>query len=86
MLVHPTVDSETALTVDASNVAFGGVFEQQIDGMWKPFAFFSKQLREPEQKYSAFDRELLALHLAIRHFRYFLEGRVITVYTDRRPF
>ena len=79
MLVHPTVDSGTALTVDASDLAIGGVLEQRIDGMWKPLAFFSKQLRAPEQKYSAFDRELLALHLAIRHFRYFLEGRVFTV-------
>ena len=85
MLVHPTVDSETALTVDASDLAIGGVLEQRIDGMWKPLAFFSKQLRAPEQKYSAFDRELLALHLAIRHFRYFLEGRVFTVYTDHKP-
>ena len=56
MLVHPTVDSETALTVDASDQAIGGVLEQRIDGMWKPLALFSKQLRAPEQKYSAFAR------------------------------
>ena len=56
MLVHPTVDSETALTVDASDLAIGGVLEQRIDGMWKPLALFSKQLRAPEQQYSAFAR------------------------------
>ena len=39
----------------------------------------------PELKYSAFDRELLALFLAIRHFRYFVEGRDFTVFTDYRP-
>ena len=50
ILVHPTVNSETALTVDASDQAIGGVLEQRIDGMWKPLAFFSKQLRAPEQK------------------------------------
>ena len=85
MLVHPTVDSETALTVDASGLDIGGVLEQLIGGMWEPLAFFSKQLRAPEQKYSSFDRELLALHLAMRHFLYFLEGRVSTVYTDHKP-
>ena len=30
-----------------------------------------------------FDRELLAAHFAIRHFRYFLEGRHFTLYTDQ---
>ena len=33
------------------------------------------------KKYSAFNRELLALYLAIRQFRYFIEGRTFTLYT-----
>ena len=28
------------------------------------------------------DRELLAIYLSIRHFRYFLEGRNFHIYTD----
>ncbi|GFO10356.1 Pol polyprotein [Plakobranchus ocellatus] len=47
--------------------------------------FFSKRLRPPEMRYSTFDRELLALYLAIRHFRFFLEGRPFTAYTDHKP-
>ena len=62
--------------MDAFDLAIGAVLEKQINSMWKPLAFCSKHLRAPEQKYSAFGRELLALHLAIRHFCYFLEGRV----------
>lgn len=85
MLSHPKMSAETALTVDASDFAIGGVLEQFIDGSWKPIAFFSKKLRKPELKYSAFDRELLALYLAVRHFRYFLEGREFTVFTDHKP-
>ena len=85
MLVHPVSDAPTALTVDASNLAVGGVLEQLIDGVWKPLAFFSRKLRPPETKYSAFDRELLALYLAIRHFRYFLEARPFVAYTDHKP-
>jgi cleavage and polyadenylation specificity factor subunit 1 len=85
MLSHPKASAPTALTVDASDFAIGGVLEQLIDGNWKPLAFFSKKLRKPELKYSAFDRELLAAHLAIRHFRYFLEGRSFTVFTDHKP-
>ena len=56
-----------------------------MNGIWVPLAFFSKKLRPPERKYSAFDRELLALYLGIRHFRYFLEGRQFTAYTDHNP-
>jgi transposase InsO family protein len=85
LLSHPHANAPTALTVDASDTALGGVLEQQQDGLWRPLAFFSRQLRPPERKYSAFDRELLAVHLGVRHFRYFLEGRPFTVYTDHKP-
>lgn len=85
MLVHPQTDAPTALTVDASDHAVGGVLEQLTEGMWKPLAFFSRQLRPAERKYSAFDRELLGLYLAIRHFRHFLEARPFVAYTDHKP-
>ncbi|GFN78983.1 Pol polyprotein [Plakobranchus ocellatus] len=39
----------------------------------------------PSKKYSTFDRELLGLYLAIRHFRFFSEGRSFTAYTDHKP-
>lgn len=85
MLVHPVFDADTTLTVDASDIAVGGVLEQKVNNAWQPLAFFSKQLRKPEQRYSAFDRELLALYLAIRHFRYLLEARPFTAFTDHKP-
>ena len=85
MLVHPGHEAPTSLTVDASDVAVGTVLEQLIDGVWKPPAFFSRQLRPPERKYSAFDHELLALYLAVRHFCYFLEARSCIAYTDHKP-
>ena len=85
LLAHPARNAPVALTADASDWAIGAVLEQFVDGGWQPLAFFSKKLRSPEKKYSAFDRELLALYLGIRHFRYFLEGRRFTAYTDHKP-
>jgi cleavage and polyadenylation specificity factor subunit 1 len=85
LLVHPRAEARTSLTVDASDSAVGAVLEQFIDGSWRPLAFFSRQLRPPERNYSTFDRELLALYLAVRHFRYFLEGRAFTAFTDHKP-
>ena len=70
---------------DASDVAVGAVLQQYVDGMWHPISFFSKKLKPAETRYSTFDRELLAIYLAIRHFRHFLEGREFHVLTDHKP-
>ncbi|MED5317644.1 MAG: ribonuclease H family protein, partial [Bacteroidota bacterium] len=84
LLVHPVDGAPTALTVDASQYAVGGVLEQLVNGIWRPLGFFSKRLRDPrEVKYPAFDRELLGAHLATRHFRWFIEGRPFALYTDQ---
>ena len=85
LLQHPHPEAPLSLSVDASDVAVGAVLEQWVTGQWKPLAFFSRKLRKPETKYSAFDRELLAVHLAVRHFRYFLEARRFVIFTDHKP-
>ena len=85
LLSHPGRDAETTLTVDASDVAMGGVLEQRINGKFRPISFFSKKLSPAERKYSAFDRELLGMVRGIEHFRNYVEGRAFTIYTDHKP-
>ena len=85
LLSHPGRDAETTLTVDASDIAIGGVLEQKVHGKFRPISFFSKKLSQAERKYSAFDRELLGIVRAIEHFRHFVEGRPFTIYTDHKP-
>lgn len=84
MLAHPLDEGFFSITTDASNFAIGAVLQQFKDGYWEPLAFFSKKLQPAEIKYSAFGRELLAIYLAIKQFRYFVEGREFTVYTDQK--
>ena len=74
-----------SLTTDASDVAVGAVLQQFTQREWRPLAFFSKRLMPAESRYSAFGRELLAVYLAIRHFRHMLEGREFIVFTDHKP-
>jgi len=69
--------------VDASDAAVGAVLQQEIDHHWQPIAFFSKKLTPAETKYSTFDRELLAVYLAIKHFLYFVEGWEFYILTDK---
>ncbi|RVE65529.1 hypothetical protein OJAV_G00117810 [Oryzias javanicus] len=85
LLAHPDPDAEIALTTDASDIAVGAVVEQCVADTWQPLAFFSRKLQSRERKYSVFDRELLSLYLATRHFRFLLEGRSFTAYVDHKP-
>ena len=85
LLVHPQQDAPTNIVTDASETAVGAVLQQLINRQWQPLAYFSKQLKPSEKRYSAFDRELLAIYLAIKHFRYFVEGRNFFILTDHKP-
>ncbi|KAF2347495.1 Reverse transcriptase domain, partial [Trinorchestia longiramus] len=84
-LSYPTAGAEFSLVVDASDVAVGAVLQQTVGSLTSSLAFFSKKLSPTEQRYSAFGRELLAIYLAVRHFRYTLEARHFVIYTDHKP-
>ena len=62
----------------AADIGIGACLEQHTEGGCQPILFFSKKLKKSEQKYSTFDRELLALYEDVRHFRYFLEGQILS--------
>ena len=85
LLVHPAPDAPLVLMVDASDFAIGAALQQSVQDHWQPLAFFSKRLQPAEEKYSTFGRELLAIYLAVRHFRFQLEGRPFVIYTDHKP-
>ena len=85
LLSYPIPDAVTAIFVDASETGCGAVLQQKHGDAWKPLAFFSQTFSQAQRSYSTFDRELLAIYLAIRHFRYFVDGRQFIVYTDHAP-
>ncbi|GFX02753.1 retrovirus-related Pol polyprotein from transposon opus [Trichonephila clavipes] len=85
LLAHPSPSAPLALHVDASDYAIGGALHQVVDSELQPLAFFSRKLTSSEKSYNAYDRELLAIYSAIRHFRYMLEARDFTVFTDHKP-
>jgi hypothetical protein len=81
-LAHPDPEAEVNLVTDASNSAVGAVLQQRVAAGWQPLAFFSKKLDSAQLNYSAFDRELLAAYLGLRHFRFQLEVRQFHILTD----
>ncbi|KAK3884361.1 hypothetical protein Pcinc_011372 [Petrolisthes cinctipes] len=82
LLAYPTPHAPTSIYMDASNDAIGTVLQQEV---YKPIALYSKRLEAPQQKFSAFDRKLVAMHDAAKHFRHFLEGRQCHIRTDHKP-
>ena len=62
LLAHPKPGVKLTLMTDASDVAMGAVLAQE-DG--RPLGFFSRKLSQAQRKYSAFDKELLAIKEAI---------------------
>ena len=85
-LPHPLPQChEYELVTDASQVAVGAVLHQIVDGESIPVGFFSQKLSQPQQRYAAYDHELLAAYLATLHFRHVIEGRRVTLLTDHKP-
>ena len=85
---HSFIDpSSNAFTVtpDASKKAIGGVLHQIVNGEAKTIQFYSRKLQPAEERYSTFDRELLAAHNATEHFKPYIDGQTVTLFTDHKP-
>ena len=85
LFVYPQPNAQLAIMTDASDVAVGAVLQQHVSGQWQPISYFSRKLKPLEVRYSAFDRELLAIYLSIQHLRHMVEGCKFSVYTDHKP-
>lgn len=85
MLAHPDCHASLGIACDASDIAIGAVLQQRKAGSWQPLAFFSRKLNLAQQKYSPYDRELLAVYEAVKYFRHMVEARNFTIYTDHKP-
>lgn len=83
-LAHPYLSAKLAIVSDSSDYAVGAVLQQYVEGVATTRFFFQK-LSPAEQKYGAYDREFLAIYLAIKHFKFMLEGRNLYVITDHKP-
>ena len=59
--------------------------QRNQDGEEHPVAYGSRKLLPREQKYSAIEREALAIISGIKHYRTYLEGTEFQVETDYDP-
>ncbi|GJP34181.1 hypothetical protein CLOM_g18636 [Closterium sp. NIES-68] len=81
VLILPDPERDYVIEADASDQAVGAVLMQdQGDGL-QPIAYLSKKLHRAELNYPIHDKEALAIIIALKMWRCYLEGRKTIVYT-----
>lgn len=85
LLAYPKCENKLSLVTDSSQTSIGSTLQQLVNGNWQPLSFFSKKLSPSQQKYSTYDRELLAIYESIKYFNYMLEARNFIIFTDHKP-
>lgn len=82
ILGYPDPSLSYVLDTDASLCAAGAVLSQVQNDVERPIAYFSKTFNKSERNYCVTRRELLAVVLAVQHFKPYLYGRRFLLRTD----
>ncbi|KAG7670696.1 hypothetical protein KSW81_003250 [Nannochloris sp. 'desiccata'] len=81
VLAPPDFNLPFEIHTDASDFAAGAVLSQEGN---HPIAFLSHVFKPAELNYSTYDKEFLAIILALRAWRHYIHGHPTTVYTDHQ--
>ncbi|CAI7903234.1 unnamed protein product, partial [Closterium sp. NIES-53] len=82
VLILPDPEKDYVVEADASDQAVGAVLMQDHGNCLQPIAYLSKKLHGAELNYPIHDKEALAIVVAFKAWRCYLEGAKTTVYTD----
>ena len=83
VLAYPDFRRDFTLETEASINELGAVLSQtQEDGKVHPVAYASRALSPTERKYAITELETLAVVWAVTHFRYYLYGYSVKIFTD----
>nr|VZI29365.1 unnamed protein product [Spirometra erinaceieuropaei] len=82
LLTHSAPDAPVSIRVDVFNVTAGAVLQQHLSRHTQPFVFLLWKVITCRTRFSTFGRWILAVFLAVEHFRHFLEGGGSTVFSD----
>ncbi len=79
ILAIPNETDPFMVEADTSEGAISAVLSQKQNGKWCPVAFMSKSLSAMEHNYEIYDKELLAIMLALDKWHHYLMGAATDV-------
>ena len=83
VLMTPDYSKPFTITSDASQCGIGGVLTQLDEkDLERPIAYYSKKLNDRQMNWSTYEQECYALVESLKHFRHYVEGQQVTLYTD----
>lgn len=85
ILAYPDFTKQFIVTVDSSSHGCGGVISQKYDDYDAPIAYISRTFKKGELNKAIIEKELLAIHFALKTFRHYLYGQKFVVFTDHKP-
>ena len=85
VLRYPDFSKQFIVNTDASATAVAAILTQKHDGVELPICFSSRTLNAAERRYSAIERECLAVVFAVKTYRNYLTGTHFVIMTDHRP-
>lgn len=85
ILSYPDFTKQFKVTVDASQLGCGAVISQEFDGCDLPISFISRTFKKGELNKAIIEKELIAIHFALKTFRHYLYGQKFTVFSDHKP-
>ncbi len=86
ILAIPNETDPFMVEADASEGAVGAILSQKQNRKWRPVAFMSKSLSATDRNYEIYDKELLAIMLALSEWHHYLMGAAkdIEIWTDHQ--
>ena len=89
ILYHTDPNTPWIIETDASKTAFAGMLLQPHthDGIKQevPVTFISYNFTGTQQAWSATERELYAIYVAVQKLTYMIKGGRVTIRTDHKP-
>lgn len=85
ILQYPDFKNKFIITTDASKHAVGACLSQNFDGVELPVSYASRSFTKGELNKSTIEKELIAIHFAITHYRPYIFGTHFIVKSDHKP-
>ena len=84
-LLQPDESLPFEIVTDSSIYGIGGVLLQAEGGTRRTVAFYSRQTSSGERKLGQYELEFAGVVACCKHWRHFIEGSDVTVWTDHEP-